>query len=376
VTRPRHIHQDVVNEALLNLDRTTVLMAGVADYDELPKLAGPSYDMDMAARLFAENPDVALFVAERVNELHNPTNEVFRNAIAEYAQARSARGDILIIYFTGHGCIMPNGSFGFCLKDTRLGGLINTVLATTAVSAEDVLSTLAVADVYPVLILDACFSSATSPQGSTASVLTVEESLQRHNAETYALLASSSSMSVSVDTSGGGAFTQALYTVVLNGLSDAAGRRSPFITLDQLAGPLQEELSRMGVPLSRCFVGRDFPILPISKNPSYRPQSESFAPYMRRIIELLWNSGNPVEAPISEFSTKIGPGAYANHSKLSLLPWGLVEDAGSNSVRRLTPRGEKFARGEISIPKVIMRDPFTEEWKAAPQTERIRIDEV
>lgn len=132
----------------------------------------------------------------------------------------------------------------------------------------------------------------------------------------------------------------------------------------------------MGVPLSRCFVGRDFPILPISKNPSLQPQTESFTPYMRQIVELLWNNGNPVDLPISEFSAKIGQGAYANHSKLSLQPWELVEDAGSNNVRRLTSRGAKFAKGKFRIPRLIARDPFSGEWKAATQTEKIRINEV
>jgi len=132
----------------------------------------------------------------------------------------------------------------------------------------------------------------------------------------------------------------------------------------------------MGVPLSRCYVGRDFPVLPIAKNSSFRPQSESFTPFMKRIIELLWQNGYPKEAQLSEFSEKIGQGAYANHSKLSLDPWALVEDAGSNRVRRLTTRGKQFARGRISIPKIIVCDPFTGEWIAASQAETIRIDDV
>jgi len=376
MTRPRHMPQDTVDQALTILDRTTVMLAGVADYDELPSLNGPSWDMEMAAEIFVENQDISLFDSSRVVELANPTNAIFRDTMASYTQARSARGDLLILYFSGHGCILPSGSFGFCLKDTRLAIDSAGVLPITVVSIDDLVSTLAASDVHPVFILDACFSSATSPQGTPAATSTVEEPLRRENAESYALLASSSSYSASIDTPDGGAFTQALHSIVLSGLSDATGKRSPFVTLGQLAAPLQEELSRMGVPLSRCYVGRDLPVLPIAKNLAFRPQSESFAPYMRQIIELLWQDGTPSAEKISTFSEIIGQGAYANHSKLSYEPWDLVEDAGSNRVRRLTSRGRRFAQGKLPIPKTITRDPFTGEWRAADRTEMIRIEDV
>jgi hypothetical protein len=376
MTRPRHVPHDVVTQALLNLDRTTVIISGVANYDELPPLNGPSWDMEMVAEIFVENEMISLFDENKVIELENPSTSRFREAIADYAHGMSARGDILILYFSGHGCILPGGSFGFCLKDTRVGSEGTGVLPITVVSLEELVGTLAISDVHPVFILDSCFSSVASSQGATVGTPTIEKTLRSSNADTFALLASSSSYSESIDTPNGGAFTQAFYSIILNGLSDAAGKRSPFVTLNQLAAPLQEELSRMGVPLSRCFVGRDFPVLPIAQNSSYRPQSESFTPYMKRIIELLWQDGSPREAQLSEFSKKIGQGAYANHSKLSLEPWSLVEDAGSNRVRRLTSRGRQFVQGRLRIPKTIIRDPFTGDWISASQAEMIRIEDV
>jgi hypothetical protein len=378
VTRPKHVPQDVVNEALQNLDRTTVILAGVSDYNELEKLPGPSYDLDMAAEIFFEKQDLALFDKKRIWELHNPTNRDFRNAIAKYTNARSATGDILVLYFSGHGHTMPNGSFGFCLKDTRVGGFDQTVLPVTVVSVDSVLATLAIANVHPVLILDACFSGATSPQNGESSALTAEDSLRKHNAQSYALLASSSSSAMSIDTSDGGAFTQALYTVVCRGLSDKVGKRSPLIMMDQLAAPLQEELSKMGVPLSRCFVGPDLPALPIARNLAYKPQTESFTPQMKRIVDLLWNEGAPIEVTRADLNSKIGPGAYGNHSKLSYEPWRLLEDgkSGSKKTRRLSSRGKMFAQGKVEIPREIEQDPFQGEWKAAIGTTSVSIDDV
>lgn len=105
-------------------------------------------------------------------------------------------------------------------------------------------------------------------------------------------------------------------------------------------------------------------------------QSVTFAPYMREIVELLWQDGDPRDAELSEFSQEIGQGAYANHSKLSLDPWRLLMDSGSNRVRRLTPRGIEFAQGKLTIPKTIERDPFTGDWRIGADTEMVKIHEV
>lgn len=374
--RPRYVAKETIDQALANLDRTAVILSGVSEYDQLPNLNGPPSDMEMVADIFLHEPGISLFEKGRVKELENPDSDQFRAAIANYAQGRSARGDILILYFTGHGCVLPGGSFGFCLRDAKVGFEGSGILPVSVVALSDVVNTLATYDVHPVFVLDACFSSATAPHGHSLAANAMEEVIRTATAESYALLASSSSFSPSLDTPDGGAFTQALYSITMSGLPGAAGSRSTFITINELAGPLQEELSTLGVPLSRCYVGRDFPILPIAKNSTFQPQAERFSPYMKQIIELLWNGGSPRTANISKFSSKIGQGAYANHSKLSRAPWALVEDAGSNQVRQLTTRGRRFAQGKLRIPRIIIRDPLTWEWVPADKTNTISIDEL
>jgi hypothetical protein len=149
----------------------------------------------------------------------------------------------------------------------------------------------------------------------------------------------------------------------------------PFITLDQLAAPLQAELSQQGFPLSRCYVGRDLPLLPIVRNTTFHPQAERFTPFMRQIVEMLWNNGSPTDVQVTQFAD-IGQGAYANHSKLSYAPWALLEDVGSNKVRRLTSRGREFAKGKLRIPRVIVRDPFTEKWVPALGSEEVGVNDL
>lgn len=376
MTRPRHVPRELIDRALANLSRTSVILVGVADYNQLPSLHGPSFDLEMISDLLLENEDISLYRRTQVIELENPTSEQFRKAIINFVRGRSARGDILILYFTGHGCVLGASSFGFCLRDTRLGVDEKGVLPLSVVSLEDVLHTLSSYDVHPVFILDACFSSMTAPKGYSHVPDAVHSTIGMASAETYALIASSSSYSTSIDTLEGGAFTQTMYSIINAGLVGEAGRHSPFITLNDLASPLQEELSRQGLPISRCYIGRDLPLVPIARNIKFQPQTERFSPYMRQIIEYIWNNGSPRVITISELINAIGRGAYGNHSKLSLPPWDLLENGEASKTRRLTSRGKSFAQGRLRIPQVIVRNPSTWEWEAASDADHVRIHDV
>lgn len=105
MTRPRHVPRELIDRALANLSRTSVILVGVADYNQLPSLHGPSFDLEMISDLLLENEDISLYRRTQVIELENPTSEQFRKAIIKFVRGRSARGDILILYFTGHGCV-------------------------------------------------------------------------------------------------------------------------------------------------------------------------------------------------------------------------------------------------------------------------------
>jgi len=376
MTRQSLISQDAIIKAKERIDRTHVILSGVANYDELETIHGASFDLDMMSEIFTSQPDIALFEKPSVDILDDPTNNDFRECIANYTQTRTARGDILILYFSGHGCILPSGSFGFCLQDTRLSSKGDELFPISIVSIEDVLSTLSVSDIHPVFIIDACYSSAISSQSPSAGSHAMEDTLRKKYSGPFALLASSSSTTKSVDTPSGGPFTQALYNLIHTGLKDDVGQKSPYITLDILASPLREELTCHGVPLPRCVVGDNFPLVAIAKNKAFRQQTVRFSPYFKRIILFLWNNGAPREATRKDLTNGVGPGAYGNHSKLSLNPWGLVESTESNKKRMLTRKGMKFAQGDIKIPKIICKNPITGEWKQDIDTPMISVDDI
>lgn len=376
MTRTPQVEQETIDYGYANLQRTTVLLVGGSSYSDLTDLNGPSVDMESMYKLFVDDHDVALYNSSQVIELENPTSNAFRNAITKYARGRSAGGDILILYFSGHGCTLPSSSFGFCFSDTRVNHLRNGILPISAVCINPVIQTLSAVDVHPVFILDACFSGVTAPNGDANATLALENSLRSSHADSYALISSSSSSAFSIDAPSGGPFTQSFYSVILQGQSGNTGRRSPFVTLGQLANPLQEELAKAGAPLSRCHVGPSLPLLPIAKNVRFAPRKESFTSYMKSIIELLWNDGSPREMEVADFNTLISPAAYANHSKLSLPPWDLVEDVGTRKIRRLTNRGIEFAKDQLTISRRLILDHVTGKWIADPSALPIRISDI
>jgi hypothetical protein len=112
------------------------------------------------------------------------------------------------------------------------------------------------------------------------------------------------------------------------------------------------------------------------RNISQELRTERFSPYLRRIIEYLWNNSNPISVTPSDILQNIGAGAYGNHSKLSLAPWGLVDNDPETSKRTITTKGIQFAKGEIEIPLIIYRDPESLEWVVDPEAEMILITDV
>ena len=163
--RGRYISKAENNDIRLNISRTTVLAVAVSEYSSLRKLPGTKHDLNMIEEIFQNDSKVALY-KQNFRLLSNPTVNQFRKAISEYALSRSARGDILIFYFSGHGTVLGANDFAFCLKDTSTGTDECKILSLSTVSFRDVIQTLSLVDVFPVFIIDTCFSGLTAPQGT------------------------------------------------------------------------------------------------------------------------------------------------------------------------------------------------------------------
>jgi hypothetical protein len=262
--------------------------------------------------------------------------------------------DILVFYFSGHGCLVSGNKLGFCMKDTGIAN--GTIYPISVLKFQELLETIYTKNIYPVFIIDACFSGA-----AKHTTEEIEKTL-KDAGRPYLVFASCSELQKSGDTIGGGVFTKTFHDVAVAGMKDAKGRREPFITFTNLESHLQKKLAK-NAPWAVCKQNA-MPEILIRRNVGYKPQVETFVPYMAEIIRFLGNKHSKTCA-ISELDTHVGKGAYGNHSKLSLAPWNLVKDGSKPKTRTLTDDGLKFADGKIRIPKVIQKDPNTGEWRDA-----------
>jgi len=370
------VEQSSIEEARRSLGRTTVFAVGVSSYTYLEPLPGAAKDLKLMREMFLNKKGYGVYSPSQFREFANPTIEEVRTAILEYAYARSARGDIAVFYFSGHGCVVGASDFGFCLADSMVNLDGVSILPLSILSFRDIVQTLSSVDIHPVFIIDACFSGSTAQTFRTNINAVLQDDLHTYAAGSYGLLCLSNAETPSVDTDDGGVFTKAICSIVSEGLSDQRQRHWPFLTIRGIRSPLQEKLTREGYPLPRCYVGPDLPEIPIAKNKLFKPQSEYFAPYMRRIIEYIWNKGTLREVTIAQLRDVEGLGAYGNHRKLSYAPWALLEDGQRKRSRRLTRKGERFARGKVRIPERIIKDPVSWKWVAAPGTKRILITDI
>jgi hypothetical protein len=377
MTKQTPIERSSIEEATQNLSRTSVIAIGMSRYKYLAPLPGAAHDLKQLSNVMVKGSASGIYDSKHFTALANPTVEKVRHTLTDYARSRSARGDFLIFYFSGHGCVIGTSGFGFCLADTTTSAFEEGgILPLSVISFRDLVQTLAAGDIHPIFIIDACFSSAAA-RGFDAKLPSVmHDDLHTYAAGSYGLLCSSTMTTASVDTEAGGGFTQAFCAVIGEGLSADKQRFWPFLTLRAITQPLQARLTHEGLPLPKLYLGPDLPDIPIGKNALYKPLTEHFSPYMRGILEYIWNSGSPKEAHHEDLRNRVGPGAYGNHSKLSLPPWALVEDGVRKRTRRLTAKGEKFMRGKAKIPDRIIKDPILWEWVAAPDCKMISIDDV
>ncbi|MDO9545574.1 MAG: caspase family protein [Pelolinea sp.] len=369
--------QNQVSEARQNLGMMTIFAVAVSDYQYIRRLRGAEQDLVKIRQIFVDNPATSLYSEEQLITLSNPTSSELRRAVLEFTESRGARGDIVIFYFSGHGSVLGGGEFLLCTTDSRPNQRIDGggILSTSSVLFRDIVHSFSSVDIRPIFIIDACFSGTIG----LSDDFQIGQMMQNEAftfGNTYGLLCSSSSEAESKDTPEGGLFTIRLHEAAENGMSGNFYKNKPLLTLNDIAIPLVESLSRDGYPLSRLFFGPQLPQIGISKNIQYQLEFEYFPPMYRQIIELIWNNGEPTEMHIEELGRRIGRGAYSNHSKLSLPPWGLLQDGQSRSHGILTERGILFSQGVFAIPRRVIKDPESWEWIADPESEMVFISDI
>jgi len=131
------------------------LLVGVGRYDAgdpLPALHTPANDVAGLARILRDRQRCRF---TDVRELVDPDSQQLREAV-ESLFASAARGDLVLLYFSGHGKLSPRGGLHLCASNTRQRTLVSTSLPVTDI--KEFIDSAAIGQV--VLVFDCCFSGA------------------------------------------------------------------------------------------------------------------------------------------------------------------------------------------------------------------------
>jgi hypothetical protein len=359
------------------LDSTlTIIAIGISQYDNLQKLAGPVNDIENITRILTSNEKISIFSKKQFICRTNLTLAEIQQIIIDYAHNRSATGDKLLFYFSGHGAVVNASEFYFCMKDTKLGFENKGIIPLSALSIREIINTLSAFEILPCFIIDACFSGTSINTEKINIGLNIEYIANQSLGNMYAILASSNADSFSYGDSEGGYFSKALLNTLNTGLPKQ--KHDEFITLQNISTAINERLSKDGYPLARLHIGKSYPELPLCKNKKYVGENriERMVPSYKILFSLLWNNGNPISITPEELRAD-HPSAYGNNKKMIDI-WGLLEQdyEDGKRVRFLSEKGIQFCRDELEIPKEMIREPGTEEWSPKQGTQFIKYSEL
>ncbi len=360
------------------LSRVTIISIGCWEYQHMTRLTGPSQDIQNLRNILVDDESLSLFSEKQYIELNNPTSENFRKVINDYVYSRSADNDILLLYFSGHGAPIGANDFAFCTIDTKPVEGENFVLPMTAVRFADILSTLWLKKVIPVLIIDACYSGAAGGSLNIAISQLIDElkgEVQRKYGSSYALLCSApTNEEVQDNPQGeGGFFSYSLAQIANEGVENP-DRRSPVIYLEQIYHQLRHLAEKNAYsPIPMLFLGPTLPTFSIFKNVFFKPLEYRLQPHLIAVLRVLWNDGKPQTLRPGQIADQTGQkGSYGNHNKLSYTPWNLVETV-LGYQRRLTERGIDFMHGKLAVPRDIIFDTDSKDYIIKPGSESVTI---
>jgi hypothetical protein len=230
--------------------RVTVIAIGISKYKDshLPKLRGPRKDIDRLKNTLTKNIKTAIYAPKQFIELIDPDGKEFRDQMNQYILDRSADGDILILYFSGHGVAIGRDDFGFCTTDTIIHPLSKVPLPLSVVKFSEILQSLNTASIIPIIIIDACYSGVAGKSlevPSIEAISTIHDQIHTVAASSYALLCSCSELEPSIDTSSGGIFSNQLAEILVEGMDKSDN--GSILTLQDVFDKLSEKVLSTGI---------------------------------------------------------------------------------------------------------------------------------
>ncbi len=355
----------------------SIIAIAVSSYQNMRELPGTITDIYRLKELLVESDETALFKEDQFTELIDPTAEDFRNKINNYVADEGNQGNVLIFYFSGHGVPIGRNDFGFCTIDSQLHPKQDRILPLSVVKFSDLLNTLSISNITPIIIIDACYSGIVGrAMGTSPSevISIIKDEIHTQNASKYALLTSCTEFQETDDTPNGGIFSHYLIDIANNPRSSGTIRKR-LLSLKDIFPELEERVTRYseGNVTPRLYLGSTLPDFPLVVNSQYDPISYSLTGHLIKVLDALWNNGNERLLTTADIDRICGKGAYGNHSKLSYEQWELVEDGDTPRTRRLSKKGEKFMQGKLEVPRTIEKDPKSGKYIPANNTAYVNI---
>jgi Caspase domain len=125
-----------------------------ADEHNLQPLKGPVKDIAALNRALID-PANGLFADVDVTLLPETTSARAIRALGRFIAA-AARGDVLLVYFSGHGKLDQGGRLHLCMQDTEAAGLLSTAVSSARINEfADASHARNV-----VIVLDCCYAGA------------------------------------------------------------------------------------------------------------------------------------------------------------------------------------------------------------------------
>jgi hypothetical protein len=354
------------------ISRIKLIAIGNSKYQFLDKLNGPENDIANLRSLLVESKKTALLEPKQCTWIANATGAKLRQTLTDWAYAISCPGDILIFYFSGHGAVLPNLEFGLCMVDTQYHPSFDTTIISSLVPVNELFLAISAVKATPMIILDACYSGSAITQ-MKKTLDSMAANLQKEHASAYGIFSSCRTNETSFDLTNSGLFSNILQNISSTGKKKV---KSSYLSLLDIFEDIRLELEQSAFDMNPLLLlGDTFPVFPWVKNVAFKPLKETMIPSYVNILRYLWNNGNPQMRTTQEMSQTLRTGGYGNNRKLMLEPWKLLTTYTGQRTRMLTSRGVAFMKGEIAIPKTIVKDDLSETWKALEGTPDILISD-
>lgn len=341
--------------------RIKLIAVGNSNYEHLNLLRGPENDISDLKSLLVENNKTSSLEEHQCTWLIDAKCADLRKAITTWSYSISGTGDILILYFSGHGAVLPNHDFGLCMVDTQNLPGLGEIIVTSLIPIGEILLAISSRKAYPFVILDSCYSGGAISQFKS-SFDSIKSSLQGNSGNSYGLLASCYLTEESIDIANAGLFSKTLFKLSSRGMKSI---KHPYLTLTDLYSDIRKEIEGNCFEMHPLvFLGETMPKFSWVKNVTYQPVIESLVSSYVEVLHFLWNNGTPLTKSPSEIGQNVSSGGYANNSKLMLAPWSLITHEIGKRSKKLTEKGISFMKGEISVPKTIVKDVDSDSWIA------------